>query len=278
MSDLGTLGGPDSGASMINGRGQIAGASYVDSIPNPITGIPALVPVLWESGTLINLGSLGGAFGLPLALNNRGQVTGFSDVAGDLSSHPFLWNQGILTDLGTFGGDNGEADSINDAGQIVGSADFPGNQIHHAFLWRNGRMTDLGTAAGDPCSRVSVINRKGQIVGGSSDCQTYLHAYLWENGGPMIDLNAFVPPSSDLTLTVAATINDCGEIAVTGILPNGDMHAVMLVPCDAGSADTRCHGGTGKLPPRIPATRPAVARGDALGKVPAFLRARQRSH
>jgi probable HAF family extracellular repeat protein len=274
MSDLGTLGGPDAAAFMINEHSQVVGMSYSDSIPSPVTGLPTLAPFMWDRGTIVNLGTLGGAFGLPLALNRRGQVTGFSDVAGDLSSHPFLWNGGVITDLGTFGGDNGEADSINDAGDIVGSADFPGDQIHHAFLWRNGRMNDLGTVAGDPCSRVSVINQRGQIVGGSSDCQTFLHAYLWENGGPMIDLNTFVPPGSDLTLTEAGTINDRGEIEATGVLPNGDFHAVMLIPCDAASADTRCHRGEVKLP----AAKPSTARADALGMVPAFLRARQRNH
>ena len=274
MRDLGTLGGPDAGASMINNRGQIVGASYTDSIPNPLTGIPTFVPFLWQDDTMINLGGLGGAFGLPLALNSKGQVVGFSDVAGDLSSHPFFWNRGSMMDLGTFGGDNGEADFINDSGEIVGSADFPGDQIHHAFLWKDGLMTDLGTVAGDPCSRVTAINSKGQIIGGSSDCQTFLHAYLWENGGPMIDLNTFVPPGSDLTLTEAGTINDRGEIEATGVLPNGDFHAVMLIPCDAASADTRCHRGGVKLP----AAKPSTARADALGMVPAFLRARQRSH
>jgi hypothetical protein len=47
----------------------------------------------------------------------------------------------------------------------------------------------------------------------------------------MIDLNTFVPPGSDLRLTVASTINDRGEIALDAFLPNGDQHAIMLIPC-----------------------------------------------
>ena len=103
-------------------------------------------------------------------------------------------------------------------------------------------MTDLGTQDGDPCSLALSINSGGQIVGGSTDCKTLLngHAFLWEHGGPMVDLNSFVPASSNLTLTVATLINDRGEIAVQGVLPDGDTHAVLLIPCEGD--DDGCQG------------------------------------
>src|SRR5208283_27403 len=53
--------------------------------------------------------------------------------------------------------------------------------------------------------------------------------------GHMTDLNAFVPVSSNLTLTIATFINDRGEIAAEGMLPNGDQRAVLLIPCENGS-------------------------------------------
>lgn len=40
-----------------------------------------------------------------------------------------------------------------------------------------------------------------QFVGHSLMSDGTFHAFLWENGGPMIDLNGFVPPNSDLALT-----------------------------------------------------------------------------
>src|SRR5262249_50904453 len=83
--DLGTLGGPDAtpfpGA--INERGQIAGMSYTNSTPGPPSGLPPLNPFLWNKGRMIDLGSLGGNFGLAIALNEHGQVVGFSDLYGD---------------------------------------------------------------------------------------------------------------------------------------------------------------------------------------------------
>ena len=50
----------------------------------------------------------------------------------------------------------------------------------------------------------------------------------------MIDLSIFVPPGSDLTLTQGAYINDQGEILVTGMLTNGDLRTILLIPCGEG--------------------------------------------
>jgi probable HAF family extracellular repeat protein len=112
MRDLGTLGGPDALASYVNERGQVAGISYTNSTPNldvqcpgaVASDLPATHPFLWENGTMLDLGTLGGNCGGPTAFNNQGQVTGISTVAGDLISHPFLWHHGVITDLGTLGG------------------------------------------------------------------------------------------------------------------------------------------------------------------------------
>ena len=59
-----------------------------------------------------------------------------------------------------------------------------------------------------------------------------LHGFLWENEGPIIDLNKVVLPGSALNVISAVFINDGGEIAARGLLPNGDIHAILLIPCD----------------------------------------------
>jgi hypothetical protein len=49
----------------------------------------------------------------------------------------------------------------------------------------------------------------------------------------MIDLNTRIPAGSPLQLQSAVAINDRGEIAGYGTLPNGDMHAFVLIPCNS---------------------------------------------
>ena len=254
MEDLGTLGtGNDAAAFMINEHGQIAGASYINSTPNPVTGIPTVNPFFWQHGTMVDIGSFGGAFGQPNFLNNRGQVVGGSSVPADPGAcffedypncHPFLWEKGNLLDLATttIGGVPQTADGINDDGEIIGSADFSntGGSPFDAYVWRKGVATDLGTLPGDCYSRAMAINFHGQIVGHALSCPNFdfHHAILWENGA-IIDLNAQIPKNSPLQLAFADDINDRGEVAgmgvPTGVDPSNVLtqgHAFLLIPCD----------------------------------------------
>src|SRR5262249_37920040 len=67
----------------------------------------------------------------------------------------------------------------------------------------------------------------------------------------MIDLNRSVPNRSHLTVTDGETINTRGEIAASGMLPNGDFHAVVLIPCNGGQGcqDGSRHEGTRQSTP-----------------------------
>jgi hypothetical protein len=63
----------------------------------------------------------------------------------------------------------------------------------------------------------------------------------------MIDLNTLIPPDSAMHLYWAFNINDRGEIAGLGALPNGDTHAFLLIPCGENHDDSECEdeGGEG---------------------------------
>ena len=228
--DLGTLGGTDTLPQAINQRGQIVGRSYTNSIRNPDTGTPTFHPFLWENGRMVDLGTLGGTQGRANFINNGGQVVGNANLAADQSSHPFLWDRGSLTDLGTLGGNNADAFWIGDSGLVVGISDLA-DGTHHAFVWKNGVTTDVGTL--DLCTNAYTGNSKGQVVGTSTNCRGVVgHLFLWEKGS-ISDLGALILPGSDVQIVAIYDINDRGEIAAQGVLPNGDSRAVLLVPASA---------------------------------------------
>lgn len=89
---------------------------------------------------------------------------------------------------------------MNNAGEVAGPAERVDGAVH-AFFWKSGVKTDLGTVAGDTCSEVHDMNASGQAVGTSGDCagDPSTNGFLWQRGVGLIDLNAFVPPGSDLT-------------------------------------------------------------------------------
>ena len=113
------------------------------------------------------LPSFGGVGGSANAINNKGEVVGYSDIAGGngLNAHAFLWNNGVMTDLGTFGATDSTANAINDNGWIVGETGYSNN----AWLYMNGQSLNLSSltlnAAGWQLQAATGINDEGQIVG-----------------------------------------------------------------------------------------------------------------
>jgi len=159
--------------------------------------------VLWDiDGSVHNLGNLGGTINNTLlgsateamSINNRGQVTGVSDLPGDQIFHPFLWTrQTGMVDLGVLDGDAvGAGLSLNNWGDVVGAsttAPGPASGNARAFLWHKGHMSDL---------------------------------------------NALIPANSSMYLITAFSINDEGQIAGFGVVTSGpeagEVHGFLATP------------------------------------------------
>jgi probable HAF family extracellular repeat protein len=141
----------------------------------------AAAPPLTTRYVAIELGTLGGSYATPHAINDRGQVVGESAPAGGFI-HAFLWQHGRMTDLGVLPGDeNSFAYDINNRGQIVGEG-ARGLEVR-ALLWDRGGIVNLNPP-GASYGRATAINARGQIVGIVDGPQGGGPA-LWEGGIPI---------------------------------------------------------------------------------------------
>jgi probable HAF family extracellular repeat protein len=197
VTDLGMLYATD-----LNEAGQVVGFAAIANGDSRA--------VLWDNGTMIDLGTLGGNHSWADGINDLGQVVGTTKLPGDDATHAFLvtpqggvWFQDkdldgrndFMIDLGDF-----NAADINNAGQVVG------NSGGRAFLWDtvNG-MVDLGVPLGFTSCAATAINEAGQVTGfawsafGDS-------AFLWDAASGMTVLSA-VPGNSH-----AADISDAGQV------------------------------------------------------------------
>jgi probable HAF family extracellular repeat protein len=131
MIDLGTLGGRGSYGIGINDNGQVTGWAETST-----GGAHAFLTNAAHT-VMTDLGSLGGS-SQGHAVNAKGQVTGFSFLAGESVRHAFVTDGGNMLDLNALlvSNDAGwllrDGNGINDAGQISGTGLINGQD--HAFL------------------------------------------------------------------------------------------------------------------------------------------------
>lgn len=111
----GLPGATDVRVSGINGSGLVVGTSNTgpDTLQQAVT---------WHiaGGPARALPTLGGETSGALAVNDRGDISGFSTLGGS-GTHAVLWRRGLLVDLGPAGMDS-SAGALNASGQVVGTA------------------------------------------------------------------------------------------------------------------------------------------------------------
>ncbi len=182
-------------------------------------GLVCLLGLLFTSSTfgqatITSIPTLGGSIFSATAMNNSGQVVGFSATYGNAAQHAFLFSGGVLTDLGTLGGTFSSASGINNAGQIIGDSYVQNNVADHAFLLSGGVATDLGTLGGTKSIAVA-INGAAQVAGNSQlQGNSGQRAFLY-TGGTLVNLGTLGGSSS-----LAVALNNAGQIAGNSSLPN----------------------------------------------------------
>jgi probable HAF family extracellular repeat protein len=239
VTNLASLGGTVGAGNSINNRGWVAGTSN-------LPGDQLQHAALWKSGSLTDLGTLGGPNSGVLwpVKNDRGIISGISQTAqpdplGERWScsaffpastavgHQclgFRWEDGVMTPLPTLGGTNGFATGTNNRGETVGWAE---NTVHdptcvapqvlqfRAVIWgpADGEIRELPPLPGDTASAATALNDRGQVVGISGICDravgrfSAIHDVLWQDGKP-IDLGSL----GGVAWNTPMAINERGDV------------------------------------------------------------------
>ena len=248
VTDIGTLpGGSTSFGFDLNNAGWVASSSS-------FAGGSDQHATLWNNGTMIDLGTLGGANSIPGGPNASLEALVDSETAmPDPNGEAFcgygnhvqclaaVWRNGLLQALPLLaGGNNSYAIGINDAGQVIGYAEtgapddcatpFQVRRFMPVIWDRNGEIRQLSPLAGDTVAFGFAINRRGQAVGGSGQCSDVVlpqfgapaapHGVFWDIDGTQFDLG-----NLGGTFNAPSAINDRGEVAGASQLSDGTLHA-----------------------------------------------------
>ncbi len=304
LTDLGTLGGPNSSVTwnVKNTQGIIVGISQ--------TADPEPMGELWSSfgfysgpfrSGYINLGfvweqSLGQMRGLPnfpggnngfaTGANNLGQVVGWAENGVHdeacvspqvLQFRPAVWRLGPpdqIHDLPLIPGDtSGSATAINDNGQIVGISGICDQAIgrhtaKHAVLWENGGVIDLGNLGAQWWNTPTAINQRGDVVGFAGDPAfvegDILHAFMWTRDNGIRHLKPLRGRVPEHVDSEAYGINESGQ--VVGVSCDADSVDCRAVIWNHGVYPTDLNDLKGSFPTRLETAKDINDNGEITGR------------
>ncbi|CAI7973511.1 Extracellular HAF [Frankia sp. Hr75.2] len=234
------LGSPRIHPQGINDLGEVVGYGILGG-PQPLQAF------VWSHGKITLLPAPGADPGLSsfgLALNNRGQVAGYTTIGG--VKHSIIWDGGSFKDISAPGGDsypiavndNGQAllveqgksyiwsagsrvpvepfnvtatVGLNNSGQIFGSGSDDGGP-EKAFIWSQGEETQASSFG--LTTTTTDINNRGQVIGYGAVARPpyHTHGYLWSpavNGRRATQTDIGSISGRD---TEALAVNDRGQV------------------------------------------------------------------
>jgi probable HAF family extracellular repeat protein len=302
LTDLGTLGGPNSSVTwnVKNTQGIIVGISQ--------TADPEPLGEAWSSAGFystphnvgfINLGFVwqnnqmrglppfpGGHNGFATGANNFGQVVGWAEngVHDDacvspqvLQFRPAVWTLGPdqIHDLPLIAGDSsGAATAINNNGQIVGISGICDQAVgrrtaKHAVLWQNGTVRDIYPNPPAPWwNTPTAINQRGDVVGFAGDPAfvdgDVLHAFMWTREDGIRQLKPLPKRTPPHVDSEAYGINEARQ--VVGVSCDADLVDCRAVIWDHGNTPKDLNDFKGSFPLKLTNAKDINNKGEITGR------------
>jgi probable HAF family extracellular repeat protein len=236
MRSLGTP--PDEGpdivvgavATDINDQGLIAGYTFSDASSNDLGAF-----VWTESGGFQFLGLLSGGFSVANAINDRGEVVGFSGHDfGDFGA--FIWSQAAgIRPLGALpdGTSILRAEAINNNGVVVVNPEAEQHNVF--FLWTaESGFRDIGLPPGADFAGGTGINDHTEVVGVSGQFLEFgSTAFLWTEEAGFLDLGTL----PGFPYGGATDINQSGQVVGTASTATGESRRGFVWTAAAGMQD-----------------------------------------
>lgn len=167
-----------------------------------------------------DLGSLNGGETHVTAINNSGDVVGWSRIAPG-QQHAFLYHAGQMLDLGPQDTFYSTAEAINNAGLVAGSKYQ--NAMETTYVYGPGGMSSPGSFGSRTTlyERATLINNNGQIAGYAHYTADDSERAFVSTGNGLRDLGTLGGKQSYLS-----GFNDAGQGAGYSSLANNMQHAI----------------------------------------------------
>ncbi len=162
------------------------------------------------NGAVQLLGTLGGVNSVATALNNRGQVVGWSDTRMEI--HAFIWDPASgMRDLGALGGTQSVATVVNDVGQVFGFCQSePGRSLPREPCYWNPADETATSGIRLADRSYADMNSQGYIVGKHCFLDSTPHIVLWQDHTGMKRLFPYDPGGD--AFGNARFINDMNQV------------------------------------------------------------------
>ena len=233
LTDLGFMNGESASPTDISDNNAMTGVVWINGI---------MQGFLYDSGKIVDLGTLANDETVAWGINNKNQIVGRSAYKSPkypyFPSYPFMWVDGKMSNLGLLPGHNsGTGLDVSDSGLVVGTSAFVASSssesVFRGVLWYEGQVYILSDLLDQPgiwtIEGAGPLNSNGQILATAISPQFDVASVVLTPNFPLGDITANCAVDVDDLLRV---INEWGDSNSTADLDESgivDVSDLMIV-------------------------------------------------